>query len=148
MTLSYTDAAITGTMSGMGQTIEIDKALDAPVWGDGPGLELALAGLDLSEGYSTTYRVFNPQQQAVHTMKLTVAGTETVEVPAGSFETYVMEIEPVESGQGRPQTLYLRADAPHHVVKSEAQLPPQMGGGTVTRELASMNGGKTSSASE
>ncbi|NBB72300.1 MAG: hypothetical protein GVY35_01325 [Bacteroidetes bacterium] len=62
MEISYTDAAITGQMSVMGQTMEIDKSLDAPVLGDGPGLELALAGLDLSEGYSTTYRVFNPQQ--------------------------------------------------------------------------------------
>ena len=146
MTLRYTDDAITGQMSGMGQTLDIDRSLDAPVLGDGAGLELALAGLDLSAGYTATYRVFNPQQQAVQPMTLTVAGTETVAVPAGSFDTYVVEIEPVESGQGQPQTLYLAADAPHHVIKSEAKLPPQMGGGTVTRELASMSTGATSMA--
>lgn len=138
LSVSYTDTSVTGTMEARGRSVSIDRSLDAPVLGNGPGLELALAGLPLAEDYSTPLRTFNPTQQSVQTMTFTVIGTRTVQVPAGTFKVYVAELTPSEEDQGAGETLYLKQSAPHYVVKGESDLPPQMGNGTATRVLTSM----------
>jgi len=52
----------------------------------------ALSCLPLAEGYSTTYRNFDVQQQKVKLMQLKVTGVEKVTVPAGTFDAYKVEI--------------------------------------------------------
>lgn len=44
-------------------------------------------------------------------------GSETVEVPAGSFATH--KIRPVDMGEGTPDAMWLATDVPFGVVKSE-----------------------------
>jgi hypothetical protein len=137
VTLTYADDAVTGQMQAMGQTMDIDKSLDAPVLAGGAGVELTLAGLPLEEGYETTLRAFSYQQQTVRRMKVAVTGRETVEVGAGTFETLTLEITALDGNDAGTGTYHVMADAPHHVVKSEVNLGAAMGGGTATVELTS-----------
>ena len=65
----------------------------------------------------------------------TISGMETIEVPAGTFETYVVEIDKVDAPED--MTLYIDAET-GTAVKSTSVLPAMMGGGTVTSELTSM----------
>lgn len=133
--LKYTEESVTGEINAGNQSIKIDKELDAPVISSGAGLELYTAGLPLKEGYETTLRTFDPQQQQTTAMTLKVTGTESVEVPAGTFEAFVIELTPVESGES--STLYVRREAPHIVIRKQQELPAQMGGGTATTILIS-----------
>ena len=44
-----------------------------------------IACLPLTEGYTTSYRNFDVQTQKAKLLQLTVAGVESVTVPAGTF---------------------------------------------------------------
>lgn len=139
ITLRFTDAAITGEMQGQMGAMPISVELDAPVVGDGAGLELWLAGLPLEAGYTTTLRTFSPAEQKVRPFKLTVEGSEQVETPAGSFDTFTVQLTPLDDSEGGTATLHVTQTAPHVVVKSTTKLPAQMGSGTSTVTLTSMD---------
>ena len=137
--LDYSDGAITGEVGASGQTMPLETTLEAPVAGDGPGLELFLMGLPLEEGYQATLRSYDVQTQRVRPFRLSVTGTETVEVPAGAFETLALDLEPLD-GEGGGATLHVMREAPHTLVRARYSLPPAMGGGTMETELTSMGG--------
>ena len=135
--LTFGEDAITGTIEAMGQMLEVDESLDGPVFGSGSAdSEIAFAGLPVEEGYETTYRTYDVQQQTTETIHFRVTGTETVDVRAGSFDTYVVDLEAPDAGIDG--TLHLMQDGPHHIVRSETTLPPEMGSATVEMELSEM----------
>ncbi len=139
--LSYTDEAITGEMGMQGQMTPVNVELAAPVFSDGSGLEMVMAGLPLEEGYKTTLRIFEPQMQKVRPMLLSVIGTETTQCAAGAFETFVVEITPLDDDEAGTSTVRVLQESPHHVVLREFKLPAAMGGGTGKKELTSVGGG-------
>lgn len=136
MRVRYSNEMVTGQIQARGQSIDINKKLEAPVLSDGAGLDIFVTGLPLETGYEATLRTFNSQQQQAVPMTLEVTGTETIDVPAGTFDTFVVEITPVEEGNKR--TLYVSQEAAHTMVRKQRSLPAQMGGGTATTELTSM----------
>jgi hypothetical protein len=137
--LDYTATAVTGEMAMAGQTTKIDQKLDAPVLSAGAGLEVALSGMPLAEGYQSTLRTFEASQQKVRLARVSVAGAESVTVPAGTFETFVVDIEPIDGENDGAMKLHVTRQAPHQVVKAEGKLPLRMGGGSVTTELKAMS---------
>lgn len=72
-----------------------------------------LPALPWAAGASWSFPVFNPAEGTVSPVTLTVTGTETVTVPAGTFEAYRVEM----SGEGATMALYVTTAAPHHLVK-------------------------------
>lgn len=133
--VEYGDDAITGKLSAGPQEMPIEQALDAPVFGGDGALDAVIAALPLSEEYKTTLRTFEVgMQQRVRVWSLAVAGAESVEVPAGSFETWKVEVAALD-GEGGDQTVWVTREAPRMVVRSEAELPAAMGGGTVATVL-------------
>jgi dipeptidyl aminopeptidase/acylaminoacyl peptidase len=141
--LEYTEATVTGEMVAMGQTAPIDVELEAPVFADGSGLEVSLAGIPLAVGYETTLRTFDAERQKVRPFKVSVTGSETTECPAGTFDTFVVELVPLDGDEAGTSTFHVMKDAPHHVVLREFRLPAQMGSGTGTKELTSVGSGST-----
>lgn len=135
MTLTYGADAIAGRMGMAGQMSDVNVTLDAPVLGDGPGFELALAGLPLAPGYEATYRVFESSLQKVRTMKLVVKGAETVTTAAGAHEALIVELAPLDGEAGGEAVLRVMKAAPHHVLSSEYALPPAMGGGKIVNTV-------------
>ena len=91
-----------------------------------------MASLPLAVGYSTTFRNFDVQTQKVKLLQLSVAGIETVTVPAGTFEVYRVEISSADGGADK-KTLWIAKDS-HKVVKGSAVLAA-MGGAVMTQEL-------------
>jgi hypothetical protein len=59
--------------------------------------------------------VFNTSTGAVGPVTFTVGATESVTVPAGTFQAHRVQSE----GGSAPLVLWLRADAPHVVLKQE-----------------------------
>lgn len=140
MRLQYGPERVTGEITGNGRTIPVDVPLEAPVVGDGPGVEVFVMGLPLSEGYQTTLIVFTPLADQGQPLRLAVTGTETIEVPAGRIDTYRLELGPVAEERGGPSIrMNVTKEAPHIVVRGTYELPPQVGGGAMTTELVARN---------
>ena len=138
VSLAFSDTSVTGTLTMRGQTMDVDHSLDRPALGSTANVEIALAALPLEEGFSARLPVFQLRQQTVATTTVEVTGTETVKVPAGSFETYV--IKATSEGPAPSGTYYVQKEAPHHVVK--ANLEVSVGGGrtaTAVKQLTEMN---------
>jgi zinc protease len=80
-----------------------------------PGMDqFVLAAADLTEGRTITLPMFDPASGAVSNVNFRVSGSESVTVPAGTFETLRLEA----SGP-QPMTLYLRGDAPHILIRQD-----------------------------
>ncbi len=138
MTLTYSESTVTGEMGFQGQTVPVNVELDAPVFAGGSGLEVSLAGLPLAPGYEATVRSFDPEMQKVRIFQLVVSGSESTECAAGVFETFVVELNPLDGESAGTSTFRVMRDAPHHVVLREFSLPAQMGGGKGNKELKSL----------
>ncbi len=137
VTLEYSEGSIKGAMKMGAQAMPVDVKLDAPVFGDGSAMELTLSALPLDAGYKTTIRSFDFQSQEVRAYSVEVTGIETVEVPAGSFESYKLEIKPLDGEMGGG-TVFISKKKPRCVVRSTYQMPARAGGGTITSELKAM----------
>ena len=118
------------TMNGQDRPIAVD--LGGPLFADAAGSDQVIACLPLAEGYTTTFRNFDPQTQKVKLLQLTVAGKEEVKVPAGTFNTMRVEISSADGGADK-KTLWIAGDT-HKVVKVSAVLA-SMGGAVLTQEL-------------
>jgi hypothetical protein len=130
--LAVENGKATGTMGMGGQSKPIAADLGGPLFADGAGAPNVLAALPLAEGYETKFRNFDIQRQKVGLKQLKVAGVEEVQVAAGKFKAWKVE---VSSAEGEPGTITLWIDtASRKVVKTSATLP-QMGGATVVSEL-------------
>jgi dipeptidyl aminopeptidase/acylaminoacyl peptidase len=138
--LEFSDVAVTGSMRAMGQEIAVDVELEAPVFGSDAALEATLCALPLAPGYGAVLRTFDIQTQSVRVLALRVVGTEIVEVPAGTFDSFKATVETV-GGEGGGGVIWISRDAPRAVVRSERTLPAQGGGGTVVQRLASRTAG-------
>jgi len=79
----------------------------------------AVLASPLSEGFELQAPVFSPGQ-GVNSLDVTVTGRETVEVPAGSFETWSVDLE----GPEQTATIYVTREAPHLMVKQEVAGQP------------------------
>jgi hypothetical protein len=120
----------TGQMSMGSQARPIDADLGGATYGDGPGAGFVFGALPLADGYTTTVRNFNVQSQQVQNAELRVTGTETITVPAGTFDCFKVEVSLASGGKN---TLWI-AKSPRKMVKA-TQTGPQLGGATVTSEL-------------
>ena len=117
-------------MGGAPKPFSID--LGGAAFADGSGAQDALACLPLAEGYTVTFRNVDLQRQKVQLKQVKVLGQEDVQVPAGRFKTWKLELT---SAEGDPGSTILWVDnASRKVVKSQATLP-QMGGAVITVEL-------------
>lgn len=79
----------------------------------------AVLGSPLSEGFEMEVPVFSPGQ-GVNSLSVRVTGRETVEVPAGSFESWVVELQ----GPQQTATVHVTREAPHLMVKQELSGQP------------------------
>lgn len=133
--LRFTDTEIVGEVGSMGQKIPVQTELTAPVFADGAGTDIVLAGLPLAEGYETTIRTFDAQMQRIRPMKVAVTGTATVETGSGTHQTFVVEMTPLDGDPTGTATLHVMLSAPHHVVTNSTRLPAAMGSGIMRTEL-------------
>jgi dipeptidyl aminopeptidase/acylaminoacyl peptidase len=130
--LTFADNKATGNMNMNGQDRPISVDMGGPLFAEGAGAKQSLSCLPLVEGYTTTYRNFDVQQQKVKLMQLKVTGVEKVTVPAGTFDAYKLEITSADGGSDK-ETLWVAKDS-RKPVKQSAVLAA-MGGAVLTQEL-------------
>jgi dipeptidyl aminopeptidase/acylaminoacyl peptidase len=129
--LAYSASKATGSMNMGGQPRPIEADLGGPLFADGAGMSSVIAALPLADGYAVTFRNFDVQKAKEKVVQLKVAGSESVTVPAGTFDAWKVEVTPV----GEPGKMTLWIDkASRKGVKSTA-LIPSMGNAEMTSEL-------------
>ena len=131
--LDFSGNKAAGKMSMNGQEMPVSVDLGGALFGDGAGGDQVIASLPLAEGYKTTFRNFDVQSQKVKLLQLSVAGVESVTVPAGKFDAYRVEITSADGGSDK-KTVWVAKDT-HKVVKASAVVAA-MGGAVVTEELS------------
>src|SRR3984885_982001 len=90
--LDFANGKATGRIEMNGEEKTISMDLDGPLFADGAGASFEIGCLPLADGYSTAFRNFDVQKQKVTLMQLQVAGPESVTVPAGTFDTFKVEL--------------------------------------------------------
>ncbi|MCS3649466.1 hypothetical protein GGQ08_000760 [Salinibacter ruber] len=142
MDLAYTGPstaggmAASGTMKRRGQSKPISTDLDGPTLAGGVHDVVAFGAMPLEPGFRAALRVFSPQDQSVKRAEFEVTGTETVETPAGTFETYVVDLN---VGDGYiTGTVHLRKTAPRYYVKWATEVTTGQGTRTIRQTLSSM----------
>jgi dipeptidyl aminopeptidase/acylaminoacyl peptidase len=132
MEITFEGAKASGTMAMGGEPKPFSVDLGGQAFADGAGANDVLACLPLAEGYSATFRNFDPMKRKVSLKRVKVLGSEEAKVATGTFQTWKVEMA---SATGDPgvTTLWIAKDT-RKVVKSVATLP-QMAGAEVTLEL-------------
>lgn len=123
---------VSGTMTMNGQSKPIDVDPGGTLFADGAGAYHVIATLPLADGYIVSFRNFDVMKQKPHLKQLKVVGSESITVPAGTFQAYKVEITSAEN-EADKQTLWIAKDT-HKVLKIAAVLP-SAGGAVLTSEL-------------
>jgi hypothetical protein len=91
------------------------------LFADGAGAFEVIASLPLADGYSLTFRNFDVLKQKPQMKQLKVLGSESVTVPAGTFDAYKLEIVAADNDADK-QTVWIDK-ATRKVLKNSAVLP-------------------------
>ncbi|HEY6046785.1 MAG TPA: alpha/beta fold hydrolase [Pyrinomonadaceae bacterium] len=130
--IDFKDNQATGTMSMNGQAKPIAVDVGGIIFADGAGAYDVIARLPLAEGYATTFRNFDVQKQKTELKQLKFVGTESVTVPAGTFNAYKVELTSADDESDK-QIVWIDKDS-SRVLKISAILP-SLGGAKLTSEL-------------
>ena len=121
MTMEYGADSVRMNVEAQGQKQAMAVKSVAGAQGSDVLLMLALPAVQLAPGWTGRIELLNPQMGGTMPLTLTVKGTEKVTVPAGTFDTFVVEATNAMQG---PVTLYVAKGG--SVVKA-VQNVPQLG---------------------
>jgi dipeptidyl aminopeptidase/acylaminoacyl peptidase len=132
ISVDFSGNKASGTMSMNGQNKPISADMGGPLFADASGFAHSVACLPLADGYTTSFRNFDLQKQKVKLMQLSVADSESVTVPAGTFTAYRVEVTSADGGPDK-STVWVAKDSRKPVKISSTMA--SMGGATMTAEL-------------
>jgi dipeptidyl aminopeptidase/acylaminoacyl peptidase len=130
--VDFSSGKAVGTMNMNGEDQSISVDLDGPLFADAAGANFVIGCLPLAEDYSTTFRNFDLQRQKAKLMQLQVAGSESVTVPAGTFDAFKVELSSADGGPDK-STVWIAKDSRTPVKISTVMA--EMGGAVLTAEL-------------
>jgi hypothetical protein len=130
--LEVKDNKASGTMSMNGQDRPIAVDLGGALFADGAGTYDVIGALPLAAGYSVGFRNLDVQKQKLQLKQLKVVGTESVTVPAGTFDAYKVEVTSPDNDADKT-TVWIAKDS-RKVLKISAVLT-QLNGAILTSEL-------------
>ncbi len=130
--LAYKQNRIKGQTVVDGRSMPFDVEVGGPLFGDGPAFIFSIGILPLEKGYSNSFRSFDMKTHKADRVHLMVAELENVTVPAGSFDSYRVEISSANS-RADDYTVWV-AKSSRKPVKMIADLP-EMSGAKLTAEL-------------
>ncbi|HEY6253153.1 MAG TPA: DUF3108 domain-containing protein [Candidatus Angelobacter sp.] len=132
--LDFTGSKVTGATNISGQDKPVAIDLGGPLFAGAAASELTIGCLPLADGYSTTFRNFDIQEQKESLLQLKVVGMERVTVPAGTFDSYKVELTSASDRRSYKGTVWIAKDSRTPVKASGSET---VGRGTIftTTEL-------------
>ena len=135
--LTFGDKAVKGNINLGGRQMPIDTKTEGQVLADGMPLHQALRTLPLESGYTATLSAFDVMSAAAKPYRVDVKAAESLQVPAGKFDAFRVELTPIDGNPGG-SVVWIERAPPRRVLKAQAKMPAQAGGGTATTELVGM----------
>jgi dipeptidyl aminopeptidase/acylaminoacyl peptidase len=123
---------LSGSSTMNGQTTTIDADPGGALFADGAGTFEVIASLPLADGYSLSFRNWDVEKRKPQIKQLKVLSTESITVPAGTFDAYKVEILAADNDADK-QTVWIDK-ASRKVLKISAVLP-SLNGAILTSEL-------------
>jgi hypothetical protein len=123
---------LSGATTMNGKITPIDADPGGALFADGAGTFEVIASLPLEDGYSLSFRNFDVQKQKPQIKQLKVLGSESVTVPAGTFDAYKVEIQAADN-EADKQTVWIDKGS-RKVLKVSAVIP-SLNGAVLTSEL-------------
>jgi len=105
-------SALVPQQTGTPKTVTVDTTIAAGTVDDN-ALNLLIPALPLAEGRSFNLNVFSSGEGVVKVLTVKVAGVENVIVPAGTFESYRLEL----SGMQIPVVMYVSTASPRRLLR-------------------------------
>src|SRR6185503_8788756 len=130
--MNVAPSKLSGSSTMNGQSKPIDADPGGALFADGAGTYEVIASLPLADGYSLSFRNFDLNKQKPQIKQLKVIGTESVTVPAGTFDAYKVEIVAADNETDK-QTVWIDKGS-RKVLKISAVLP-SLNGAILTSEL-------------
>jgi hypothetical protein len=130
--IDVTPNQLTGTTTVNGKSTPLAIDPGGALFADGAGGLDVIASLPLADGYSLSFRNFDVQRQKLQIKQLKVVGSESVTVPAGTFDAHKVEITAADN-EADKQTVWIDK-ASRKVLKTSAVLPA-LNGAVLTSEL-------------
>ena len=131
--LEFAGGKVKGAAKVEGKKAEMDMEIGGPVFADGPGYAQVIGCLPLAAGYKAVYRNFDIQKNKPRAVRLEVTGSERLEVPAGTFDTYRVEISSADGGAQHSKVWIAKND--RKAVKLES-IMVELAGAKLEAELA------------
>ena len=111
ISLDFTGNKVTGiSTNANGQDKPIAVDLTGPIFADATGSMVTIGCLPLADGYSTTVRDWDIEHLKERLWQLKVTGAERVTVPAGTFDSYKVELT-ANDGSGDKATAWIAKDS-------------------------------------
>jgi len=117
--LAYAGARVKGSSAapqpdGSVKRFDVDTALPLGTV-DENAVPFVVPALPLAAGQVMAMTFFTPSENVVKTLTFKVSGPESVTVPAGTFQAFHIDV----TGSRVPFTMYVSADAPRRLLKTE-----------------------------
>ena len=100
-------------------------------------LDVAVLALPLAEGFETLARTFELLLEVAH-WNVAVVGSEAVQTPAGTFESYKVALTRLDN-DGFSATTWVTKEAPYRIVRRESAYLREISMGRLVLELASVD---------
>jgi len=122
-------------LTDQGNSSSNEIALPQPVLAN---LDVAVLALPLAEGYETLARTFEVLHETAH-WRIAVAGSEAVQTPAGTFESYKVALTCIDN-DSFSATTWVTKEPPYRIVRRESAYLREIGQGRMVMELARIGG--------
>jgi hypothetical protein len=118
VSIRFTGNTVTGAMKYVsGQEKPVAVNLTGPAFADANSSDVKIGCLPLAEGYVTSFRYFDIERLALNPqapdkeklLHLKVVGTERVTVPAGTFDSYKVEL--ISTDGSYKETVWIAKDS-------------------------------------
>lgn len=110
--LDFTGNKVTGTtMTAGGEKKPVVVDLGGPLFAGAAGSDATIGCLPLVDGYSITFRNFDIESQEETLVHLRVIGMERVTVPAGTFDSYKVELVSANRRGSYKETVWIAKDS-------------------------------------
>jgi hypothetical protein len=133
--LDFTGNRVTGTIKRSGSDEPFALDVSGPLFPGQAGSNITIGHLPLADGYSTTFRDFDIQSQEETLVHLKVMGMERVTVPAGTFDSYKVEVTSANGRHSYKGSVWIAKDSCTPVKVSGSETVRRGPLVTVTSEL-------------
>jgi hypothetical protein len=116
--LSFSEKKVSGAIETGSSTLPVDVPLETPIMTAGGPVHFALTTLSLTEGHVTSVILLDPSTAAVLPYLVKVEKTETLVVPAGTFEAFRIKVSESEDSESHTM-LWIETAAERRLLKTE-----------------------------